>query len=275
MTTRHIPQRFFSHVHRHLYFIFGGYGLRAPILAIVGPPGEGKSLQLEDSLRACNTAAVHIFAGDLESFDAGRPTIHLIDVLQRASSATAHGAPTAVVVHDIDTTLGEWESNTGTVNHQQLLSELMSYADQPDSSRYGGRAIPIFVTANDLGKVYAPLRRSRRTTVFRWLPSLEEKVEIVSSIIGEDSTDLAQQIVDRYPDRPVAFFDEVIRRHREELVALTSLSAGIVDMRILLGMPHREGTPRRVDAAAVLRVASELDEERRDAVADYVNWGQA
>jgi len=276
MTNRYLPPRFFSQVHRHLWLTFSESATRGPLFAVVGPPGEGKTWQLEESLRQCNTEALHIFAGDMESFDAARPTDHLVETLQRAAVARSGGVPTALVIHDIDTTLGEWEQNTGTVNHQQLLAELMSYADKASHLRYGGRATPVFVTANDLGKLYAPLRRSQRISVFQWLPTHEERTRVVEALLGSSSEGIAARIVDQFPEQSIAFFSEGIGRHREDLYMRRNLSATVTDMRQVIGMRWTHSIETG-DATIDdwLATFEQLDIERKRAAVNYVNGGKA
>ena len=55
-------------------------------------------------------------------------------------STYATREPAAVIVDDFDTTVGEWEHSTTTVNHQQVLAQLMHLADSPTEA--AGRRLP-------------------------------------------------------------------------------------------------------------------------------------
>src|ERR1700722_531056 len=150
MTNIVLLDRFFSQIHKHLINCYEEVDRWPVILGIFGRPGDGKSAQLLTALTKCNVEPVRLNAADLESGLAGEPGRHIARTYATASMAIEKHIPAALVVDDIDTTVGEWEMNTGTVNHQQVLAELMHLADRPiDPARNFPRRVPVFVTGNN------------------------------------------------------------------------------------------------------------------------------
>ena len=191
--------------------------------------------KLRHLLREYKVSAYSINAADLESDRAGQPGKLVLEAYVGASREIDAGVPSGLVVDDIDTTVGEWEKNTGTVNHQQVLAQLMHLADRPNYIERIGRIrrAPIFVTGNDFGKLYPPLKRPGRMTHFPWTPSAEERREIVIAILGQIASHaVVEELLTRYENQPIAFFAQlrtvmlrnaaaaVIERSSENLVAV-------------------------------------------------------
>ena len=204
-----IPQRFVDQINAHLmgnYLQIENYPL---ILAIMGKPGTGKTWQLRTLL--CNYAIeiYSISSADLESDKAGQPAKLLKTKYVDASLMIKNKKKAALVIDDIDTTVGEWENNTGTVNHQSILAFLMHLADNPYYIEEIGSVnrVPIFITGNQFERLYEPLRRPERTTRFDWEPSLEEKESIIASVFKVD-IDTAKKINNLFPEESIAFFSE-------------------------------------------------------------------
>ena len=180
-----IPVRFKNEVDQHLVFNFAGMRAWPLILGVFGRPGDGKSFQVRTHIERRGALAVSINAADLESDRAGQPGKLVLAKYEDAGHRTSEGTPAALIVDDFDTTVGEWEKSTSTVNHQQVLAQLMHLADSPtqEADRTLCR-VPVFVTGNDLSKVYAPLRRPGRMRPFFWLPTEAERQEIVECIMA-------------------------------------------------------------------------------------------
>nr|WP_269812890.1 AAA family ATPase [Ornithinimicrobium sediminis] len=244
--------RFFRVVHQHLLTNFLDMDARPPILGIFGPAGEGKTFQVERSIEDCQTEILWINAGDLESDNAGQPARVIVDTLRQASAEIRAGRPVAVVLHDIDTTLGEWKDNTGTVNHQHVLAELMHFADRPNNSRFGGVRVPVLVTGNDAKKMYEPLTRARRMALFHWIPTASEKVAVLRRMLAPvTAQDVSVALVETYPAYPVAFFADLVGLAKEELSRRHPL-ARIKDMRQLLTPDVRERIVSTVSQGGLL-----------------------
>lgn len=268
-------ERFFKQVHLHLVSSYAEVPQWPVILGIFGRTGDGKSAQLVAALERCEVEVVRLNAADLESGIAGEPGKHLARTYAAASLAIAKEVPTALVVDDIDTTVGEWEMNTGTVNHQQVLAELMHLADRPvDSSRNQPRRVPIFVTGNNLAKLYPPLRRSGRMRSFSWRPTQDELYEVLLGLFkGTAAPSALRELAQEFRDEPLAFFAEV-RQAIRELEISNGLGRVTLDMRHFLRLrPDRRGLGERpldLSASELLGLAKELRASRNAALKDFL-----
>jgi SpoVK/Ycf46/Vps4 family AAA+-type ATPase len=128
-----------------------------------------------------------------------------------AGERTEQGQPAALLVDDFDTTVGEWAHSTGTVNHQQVLAQLMHLADSPSQTADATvRRVPVFVTGNDLTKIYPPLRRPGRLRPFTWDPTPEERHDTVGALLRDvaDHSGVTELIA-ACPDAPISFFADL------------------------------------------------------------------
>ncbi len=190
----HIPERFARRVFLHLAKNFdAATSAGSPlILGIHGPSGYGKTYQCELLLRQIGVEVMFISAGQLESAQAGLPA-QLIRNSYRKAGLLLEGvedeAPrlAAVLLNDVDLALGDWGALVQTtINRQTVLGELMHLSDFP--TRVEGRKtprIPIIVTGNDFTKLHGPLVRAGRMETFEWVPSLEERRQVVATIFQE------------------------------------------------------------------------------------------
>jgi SpoVK/Ycf46/Vps4 family AAA+-type ATPase len=207
-----IPSRFSFEISQHLFLSYADMPDYPLILAIFGRPGEGKTFQLRSIL---DQGAIKLFslnAADLESDRAGQPGKLVVAEYVKAARSIEAGNPAALVIDDIDTTVGEWVHNTGTVNHQQILAQLMHLADHPNwVERIGAiRRVPVFVTGNDPSKIYSPLKRPGRMIIFQWLPTYEERKSAVEGMFGSSlSPNEVDHLVALYEHRGIAFFSQL------------------------------------------------------------------
>ena len=207
-----IPERFRSEVDQHLVFNFSNAGSWPLVLGVFGRPGDGKSFQIRTHLERRGVLAVSVNAADLESDRAGQPGKLVLARYEDAGHRVSEGTPAALIVDDFDTTVGEWEHSTSTVNHQQVLAQLMHLADSPtQAAERSLRRIPVFVTGNDLSKIYPPLRRPGRMRPFFWLPNEEERQEIVERIMDSvlEQAETAELLA-QLPEAPIAFFSDLL-----------------------------------------------------------------
>lgn len=216
-----IPERFAENVSAHLlgnYLNVSHYPL---IMAICGRPGVGKTYQLRNYLQALDISVHSISAAELESFQAGKPAKLIQAQYIEASAKMSEGHPAALVIDDIDTTLGEWEKNTGTVNHQNILAFLMHIADNPTFIDSIGpvKRVPIFFTGNDNARLYEPLMREGRATKFNWEPERDEKAQILMSLYNLNSLDTAYTLVDLYPKENIAFFSSLLSSKKVSILS--------------------------------------------------------
>jgi len=221
-----IPQRFVEPINAHLL----GNLLDIPdypvIMWIVGRPGMGKTWQLRRHLELLGFETLSVSAADLESKYAGEPAKLIQNRYLKAGRLIANGQPSALVIDDIDTTVGEWEKNTGTVNHQEILAFLMHVADRPTSIELVGavRRVPIFFTGNDANRLYAPLTRHGRTFTFHWSPEPDEKIAVVAALLGPSGLATAEVLVTEYPEQPISFFSQLIVSSAVERVSSSAAS---------------------------------------------------
>jgi SpoVK/Ycf46/Vps4 family AAA+-type ATPase len=268
--------RFFQQVRLHLWASYLHLPAHAPIMGFFGRPGDGKSAQLAAALERCNVEVLRINASDLESGLAGEPGKLIARTYSAGSEAVRRGVPTALLVDDIDTTVGEWEQNTGTVNHQQILAELMHIADRPvDPGHSRPCRVPVFVTGNNLLRIYPPLRRHGRMAPVEWLPTRQEVAEVVHWLLGAfaDGDSIGKLLVE-FDAEPLAYFAEVrtmlLRSHM-----LGHLEQSPADMRTVLrervvrGNAMRTSQPR-FDETAVLEAARTVHKLRSSVLRDYL-----
>jgi len=169
------------------------------LLGIHGPSGEGKTYQCEQILKKMGVKRFLLSGGQMESPVPGQPA-HLVRTTyhQASENMRSGGCSLAVVlINDVDTGLGSvGEMGRYTINQQAVFGELMHLVDYPNSVE--GKEtlrIPIIITGNDFTRLYGPLVRAGRMTAFEWIPTWEERVEIVCGIMPELSRDEVQQLI--------------------------------------------------------------------------------
>jgi len=193
------------------------------LLGIHGPTGEGKTFQTENSLRTIGVKRFLISGGQFDNSVSGDSAHIVRQTYIRASEALRSGecSLAAVLINDIDTGLGSWGGNLNQYTAYQLgvYGELMHLVDYPNSVEGKDTyRVPIVITGNDFTKLYEPLLRAGRMTAFEWIPNLEERVELVSAIFPEMTTqevgaliqELNQTVREKMPwykrDLPVSFY---------------------------------------------------------------------
>jgi hypothetical protein len=219
-----IPERFAQAVDEHLVFNLLGVDHWPLLLGVFGRPGDGKSFQIRTHLERRGVLALSINAADLESDRAGTPGKLVLGIYKDAGDRIDEYSPAAVIVDDFDTTVGEWENSTTTVNHQQVLAQLMHLADSPtEAAGRPLRRVPVFITGNDLSRVYPPLRRPGRMRAFPWQLRDEEREQIVAGLLVDllNTTDVPGLLA-KVPDAPIAFFSDLL------VEALARSSEGLV-----------------------------------------------
>ncbi len=187
------------------------------ILGIHGHKGEGKSFQCELVFKLMGVEAVYVSAGELESPDAGDPARMIrLRYREAADLIRTHGKMAVLMINDLDAGAGRVDGATQyTVNTQLINATLMNIADNPTNVQLPGSydseplpRVPIIVTGNDFGTLYAPLVRDGRMDKFYWQPNREDKIGIVNGIFEPDGLSKTQieQLVDRFAGQSVDFF---------------------------------------------------------------------
>lgn len=194
----YIPPRFMRAVSTHVVKNLVANDIpnyRPPlILGIWGGKGEGKSFQLELCFREMGLEPIMMSAGELEDEWAGTPARLIRERYKKAAEVVRLGRLSALVINDMDAGLGRFRDTQCTVNQQVAIGQLMNLCDNPhkvplgasySSSRRSMR-IPIFITANDLSKVYAPLLRDGRMEKFYWKPHRDDLVSMLGHMFRGD-----------------------------------------------------------------------------------------
>lgn len=273
-----IPDRFPHAVDEHLVLNFTGVSSWPLVLGVFGRPGDGKSYQIRTHLERRGVLPVSINAADLESDRAGSPGKLVLDTYEHAGHRIDEGTPAAVVVDDFDTTVGEWAQSTTTVNHQQVLAQLMHLADSPTQAAGRRlRRVPVVITGNDLSKVYPPLRRPGRMRAFAWLPTNAERLEIVGGILGRHlrPAELGA-ILDDLSDAPIAFFSDLLveilaRASRVEVRhAASSLATLIAPHSTARAELERKLSANVLTADEIRKLALGMWRERSVAIQSFV-----
>ncbi len=263
-----IPTRFQDEIRSHLILNYAEHPDYPLILGIFGPPGNGKTFQLRSMLRELGVSIHSISAADLEDERAGQPGKLVVTSYIVAASEITKGHPAAIVIDDFDTTVGEWEHNTGTVNHQQVIAQVMHLADSPTQLEKVGtvRRVPVFLTGNDFSKLYSPLRRPGRMLSFYWTPNAEEAEAIVASILNFLPGDAVRGLLKNYPTAPVSFFAEIRVRLLREASARIVRRVGN-DMRPVIMDPSRFRTytlasfdPDSIEPSRIFVIAQQVQE---------------
>lgn len=205
-----------SEFHRAIYqHIIGNVLLKETesplVLGIFGPPGEGKTFQTEQVCKSLGIDLLSISPGELESPNAGQPGELLRTLYLKAGHALQSGRPSALLINDIDTVLGNWGDLVQyTVNRQVVFGQLMAFCDYPDSvSGQQVARVPIIVTGNNPALLYEPLLRPGRTRIFPWTPTPEDRCQILRPMFPEVSEDSLKALVNEFPNRPVSFWGDV------------------------------------------------------------------
>jgi len=213
----YVPERFQRKVLAHA--ITASFFERYPlILAIQGPPGDGKSSQVRHVLKRSGFAVITnssaLLAGSFEA----EPVRQLRDLYGRARDfASANKTqPPVILLEDFDLSPAGRENGVRyTVNSQLLAAFLMNLADDVASCEVGTtRRFPIFMTGNDFSLVHQPLTRPGRMNVFSWEPTDQERIDVIYAMLSIHIPKLERKDADRlsrqYKRFPIAFFDAAI-----------------------------------------------------------------
>lgn len=200
-TSPYIPERFQREVSLHIfknYYANKERAFKTPlILAISGAPGMGKTFQAEAVLNALDVKRFIISGAEFENENAGIPEKNLRNIYKEISDDVfcKKIKMGAIIIDDIDAALGQWGGLVQyTMNRQHLIKTLIDFADNPyllsiydddgNLQEYSTSRIPIIVTLNDETKMYEPLMRNGRTTIFPWVPKPDEISDILDRIFN-------------------------------------------------------------------------------------------
>lgn len=198
-TPPYIPERFQREVSVHIfknYYANKDRSFKTPlILAISGAPGMGKTFQAEAVLSALGVNKFVISGAEFENENAGIPVKNLRNIYKGISDDVFYKTIKmgAIIIDDIDAALGQWGGLVQyTMNRQHLIKTLIDFADNPylisayddddNLQEHATGRVPIIVTLNDETKMYEPLMRNGRTTIFPWIPNPAEISDILNRI---------------------------------------------------------------------------------------------
>lgn len=207
-----VPERFKRRILTHAFaaHCYDHYPL---LLAILGPPGDGKSAQTEAVLTGSGFTPFRFSAAELGGSTEGRPIEQLESILKRADThANLQGSNPVIVLEDFDLSpAGRDKDARYTVNSQLLTGFLMNLADGVSLvNGVSGRRIPIMLTANNITNLHGPLTRPGRMDVFVWEPTSDERIAMVYSALHEHvrgmSLARAAYWCNRYPQLSIAAF---------------------------------------------------------------------
>ncbi|MEM9246558.1 MAG: ribulose bisphosphate carboxylase small subunit, partial [Cyanobacteria bacterium P01_F01_bin.153] len=184
---------------------------------------------------------VHMSGGELESPDAGDPA-RLLRLRYREASELVklRGKMAVVLINDIDAGAGRFDRMTQyTVNTQLVNATLMNIADNPTNVQLPGsydsepvQRIPIVVTGNDFGTLYAPLLRDGRMGKFYWEPTREERLETLVRVFSDVSLPKGDvgQLLDRFSEQSVDFFGAIKSRAYDQWVEKWIAEVGLENL---------------------------------------------
>lgn len=225
----YIPERFEREIVLHAARILKVPHNDAPvILAISGPPGNGKTYQCSTILKRLGFRIFSLTSSDFESKDAGVPAQKLKETYEKALDYVTESPDhlAAMLIDDADVAFGNWGPLVQyTVNTQGVIGELMRIANKPTDSHT--LRVPIYLTGNDLTKFYGPLRREGRMNFFFWEPELSEKEKMVfylfDSLSQSDCAKLVSHVDSELekrnlPSSSVAFYSSLTAHLYDELI---------------------------------------------------------
>ncbi|MCG9886878.1 MAG: ribulose bisphosphate carboxylase small subunit [Cyanobacteria bacterium] len=220
------------------------------ILGIHGKKGEGKTFQCNLVFERMGIEAVHVSGGELESPDAGDPA-RLLRLRYREASelVKVRGRMAVLLINDLDAGAGRFDGLTQyTVNTQLVNATLMNIADNPTNVQLPGsydaepvQRIPIVVTGNDFGTLYAPLTRDGRMEKFYWEPLPQERAAVVDGIF--EGAGLGAQLVERFPEQSIDFFGAIKSRLYDESVRQLLAQVGVEGISDALVKNRSKGLP--------------------------------
>jgi ribulose bisphosphate carboxylase small subunit len=220
------------------------------ILGIHGKKGEGKTFQCNLVFERMGIEAVQVSGGELESPDAGDPA-RLLRLRYREASelVKVRGRMAVLLINDLDAGAGRFDGLTQyTVNTQLVNATLMNIADNPTNVQLPGsydaepvQRIPIVVTGNDFGTLYAPLTRDGRMEKFYWEPLPQERAAVVDGIF--EGAGLGAQLVERFPEQSIDFFGAIKSRLYDESVRQLLAQVGVEGISAALVKNRSQGLP--------------------------------
>ena len=188
----------------------------ALMLAVQGPPGEGKSFQAREVLSRMGAYCVPLSGSALCGAHEGDALAPLVSAYRLASFLRkTKNALTALLIDDFDLSVaGTFEGRTYTANTQLLTGALMNLADDPHLiAGEAANRVPIILTGNNFESLHSPLIRHGRMEFFDWQPTVEERIAALTGlfegILSDQALSRLPELLAVAPDQPVSFFATV------------------------------------------------------------------
>lgn len=182
------------------------------ILAVQGPPGDGKTSTIEATLSRIGVGLIKMPASALSGENEGAPK-KAFDILHQQVAALSSAEPTlrlAVVVDDADMGVLNPGRAEHTVNSGIAMNLLQSLTDSGGLRTESGQSVPIYLSGNDYSSVRASLLRSGRCRYVTHNLTPEERAPLVARLYGfaRDDARIAA-LVAAYPDRTMSFWRQL------------------------------------------------------------------
>lgn len=218
--TRHYPKQFEESFEAfllgHKLKESGPFNDVAPIYALVGEPGTGKTSGILAKAADFGCKITMISGKDCASQLEGQGSAMFVNAVIEAGKddkALLH----CVMIDDCGFGgLAEDEDVTRTVNGPQLTGTLMGYADTGKVMKDDGRSAPrlvkprrtppLILTANRTDNLNEALLRDGRTMVVELSPDEEDKIRIVAGMYPRIGIKNAEKLTRRFPAQRPAFF---------------------------------------------------------------------
>lgn len=270
----YVPPRFSEQLVLHFVKNLMAPTIKPPLLLLIqGPAWEGKTMQ---TLATCARYGIDliILPGFALSGDQEREPVDVLRHAYLEGSAIRQVAkrPVMLLIEDLDTSIAAvLPDRRYSVNSQLLNGALMSLTQDPyHLGEIMTERVPMLATGNDLTSLYGPLMRHGRAKIIDWVPTREDKVEVVRHLLREylanEEVDGTERLVDHFSggdvNLPIAFYDvlrnsifderilDVIRRtdaiHLSEVYRAVESSRPVltIDDFIALGERLGAGGPR-------------------------------
>jgi AAA+ superfamily predicted ATPase len=215
-----LPDRFIDAVAGHVLHNDLHPDIAPLMLAVIGPPGTGKSWQVREVARRHAWHVEELHASSLAGAQEGVVVRRLHDAYGRAADRLTDFAQSFVLLDDFDQCLVSIRSNVETSQHTQLLtSAFMELCDRPAGIRtIHPERIPLIVTTNTLDAVHAPLIRYGRMHVFHWAPTATELAAILEWMLAGISPSVRRAVSRRFASHGLAFFKELKSEVLKDLI---------------------------------------------------------
>ena len=247
------------------------------ILGIFGPPGEGKTFQVEKVCQSLGVKTVIISPAEMESENAGQPGDLLRSKYLKIGGFEALYEPSVLIINDIDTVIGDWgEMVQYTVNRQVVFAQLMAFCAFPNKvSDKICRRVPIILTGNNPATMYGPLLRAGRMRLMEWKPTLDEKTEIISGIFPHIPKGKLRNTISKYSNEPISFWSDIKAFYWEEKLSEWIQAQNRQSLINNLKDEKRIKTvPMEIDVSTLENLAQRLKESSNIRSNYYTNIGR-